>query len=117
MEPKIIVIIAIVLISLVVVATTNRKKITKVIQQKKCEADDSSTNVIGFDSRGGNEAGLEIKEGYDNVRRNDNRVNVHLNPSITNRSTVCATDACTYCDPYNKQLVNICHRECKKESC
>lgn len=116
MEQKIIVIIICVVILLGVVLTTNRKKITKIVKTSKCAAD-LATDIQPYDSRGGNEAGLKIKEGYDNVKRNANRVQVHLNPCVSNRSTICSTDACTYCDPYNKQLMTICNNECKKESC
>ena len=117
MEVKTIVIIISVLVLVGFLINANRKKLGKIINKKKCDSPDKvdPTNITPFDSSASSQA--EIKENYDNVRRNKNRVNIHLSPSITNRSTICSTDACTYCDPFNKQLVNICEHECKKDSC
>jgi len=116
MEVKIIVIIlSLIILAGIVLSAINKKKIMNLItsSDKPCSKKSSST-IKGFD-KGGNQAPLNnqiIQEELENVRRSENREDVHPDPNATKRSDICSTDACQNIDPYNKQLKFICEHEC-----
>ena len=113
MEVKIIIIIiSLIILTGIVLSAMNKKKIMKIVNTKE----PCPTNLIkGFD-KGGNQAPVAvepIKENMENIRRSENREEVHPDPNSTKRSDICSTDACQSVDPYNQQLEIICNHECK----
>lgn len=114
MEVKIIVIIiSLIILAGIVLSTINKKQIMNLVSdnKKKC-GNEKVTSIIGFD-KGGNQAAISsVQEEMENIRRTENREEVHPDPNATKRSDICTTDSCQSVDPYNKQLKIICQHEC-----
>tara|TARA_B100001093_G_C26568209_1_gene901728 strand:+ start:294 stop:650 length:357 start_codon:yes stop_codon:yes gene_type:complete len=117
MDSKLIIvaIICVIVLASVVLTAMNRKKIAKMIIKKDSQCDYQSTaeSIKAFDKESGNQA--PVMEEYNNLRRQENRERKQEDPSASNRSDICTTDACQNCDPYNKQLMTICKEECGKD--
>ena len=116
MEVKIIVIIiSLIILAGIVLSTINKKKIMGLVSDDKKNncSNEIITSIKGFD-KGGNQAVVsqDIQEEMENLKRTENREEVHPDPNATKRSDICTTDSCQSIDPYNKQLRIICKHEC-----